>query len=371
MVLSLRTSAHIDLAALEANYRAVKSVTAPDATLLCVIKADAYGHGAVEVGRRLEAIGAPYFGVATIEEGRELREEGISVPILVLSGVMPWESLEPLVEYDLNPVIVTAEMLERIAHFESRRPLKVHVKVDTGMGRLGCAPGEVDSLAKRLAGLKHVEVEGIMSHFASSERRDDYGVKQVEGFRRVLHVFLDHGIAPRFSHMANSSAICNYPEAHFTMVRPGIVLYGAYPDAALAGRLRLTPVMTWSSRVASVRTIPEGVSLSYGRTYVTSRATKIAYIPVGYADGYPVGLSNKGAVLIHGTRCPVVGRVCMEWILADVTNAGDLRPGEEVVLIGSSGDGETMTADEVAAQADTIPYDILCGVSRRVPRLYG
>jgi alanine racemase len=210
-----------------------------------------------------------------------------------------------------------------------------------------------------------------MSHFASSDKRDDYGLRQIEDFREVLDAFRRHGIEPRFLHMANSSAICNYPEAHFNMVRPGIVLYGAYPDAALSDRLRLTPVMSWLSRVASVRTIGQGVSLSYTRTYVTTRTTRIAYIPVGYADGYPVGLSNRGTVLVRGVKCPVVGRVCMEWILVDVTDLADVQPDEEVFLIGSAGGDAKITADELAVQAGTIPYEILCGVSRRVPRLYG
>jgi alanine racemase len=366
----LRTSVYVDLAALESNYRTIEGAVAPGVFLLCIIKADAYGHGAVEVGRRLESIGARYFGVATVEEGRVLREKGISIPILVLSGVMPWDDLQPLVDYDLTPVVVTAEMLERIAGFRGGSRVKIHVKVDTGMGRLGLSYGEVDALARRLAGLRHVEVEGVMSHFASSERRDEYGFKQIEDFRGVLDVFRSHGLEPKFVHMANSGAVCNYPEAHFNMVRPGIVLYGSYPDVTLQERLYLKPVMRWDSRVAHVRLIPAGVSLSYGRTYVTPRSRRIAYIPIGYADGYPTGLSNKGEVLIRGKRCAVVGRVCMEWILADVTDLPEIGPNEEVTLLGSGATGEVIAADEIAARAGTIPYEILCGVSRRVPRRY-
>jgi alanine racemase len=366
----LRTSAYIDLAVLEANYRAIERAAAPEALLLCIIKADAYGHGAVEAGRRLESIGARYFGVATVDEGRELREKGIAAPILVLSGVMPWDELGPLIDYDLTPVIVTPDMLERLARFVSGRRVKVHVKVDTGMGRLGFPPGEVEALAKRLASLEHVEVEGVMSHFASSERRDDYGLMQIAAFRRVMDVFRGCGIEPGYAHMANSGAICNYPEAHFNMVRPGILLYGSYPDLTLQSMVNVKPVMKWASRVAFVRPVPAGVSLSYGRTYVTGRSMKVAYVPVGYADGYPTGLSNQGTVLIQGRRCGVVGRVCMEWILVDVTDLSEIEPGEEVVLVGSDR-GETISADEIARQIGSIPYEILCGVSKRVPRLYG
>lgn len=366
----VRTSADIDLDALEANYRSVEKAVSPQTVLLCVIKADAYGHGAVEVGRRLQSIGARYFGVATTEEGRELRENGISVPILVLSGVMPWEDLDPLSDYDLTTVIATPDMLDRIAKAGYPKSFRVHIKVDTGMGRLGFDRHDAEALAKRLVGLTHVEVEGVMSHFASSERRDDYAFTQIDDFRRVLRTFEDYGITPKYTHMANSGAICTLPEAHFTMVRPGIVLYGSYPDSSLQGKLDLKPVMRWSSRIAFVRSIPAGSALSYGRTYVTDRTRRIAYVPVGYADGYRTGLSNRGTVLIRGERCPVVGRVCMEWILADVTGTPGAQTGEEVVLLGNQG-GETVSADEMAGLSGAIPYEILCGVSKRIPRRYG
>jgi alanine racemase len=186
----------------------------------------------------------------------------------------------------------------------------------------------------------------------------------------VIEAFREYGIEPKYTHMANSGAICTLPEAHFNMVRPGILLYGAYPDAVLQGRLHLRPVMQWRSRIAIVRPMSTGASLSYGRTYTTDRPRTIAYIPVGYADGYPVALSNRGEVLIRGARCPVVGRVCMEWMLADVTDLSGAGQGEEVVLLGQQGQ-ETITADEMAALAGTIPYEILCGISSRVPRRYG
>jgi alanine racemase len=218
--------------------------------------------------------------------------------------------------------------------------------------------------------MEHIHVEGLMSHFASSELRDDYGAGQVEAFRRVLESFRASGLRPRFAHMANSAAICDYPEAHFTMVRPGIMLYGSYPDKSLRGKVRLKPVMRWTSSVGFVRTVPAKSSLSYGRTCVTERETRVAYVPIGYADGFPRSLSNRGTVLIKGRRCRIMGRVCMEWVLADVTGVADVVPGEEVVIMGASG-VERITADEIADEAGTIPYEILCGVSRRVPRLYG
>lgn len=294
----LRTSVWIDLGALEENYRALERLVQAPVILLCVIKADAYGHGAVEVGRRLESLGAAYFGVATMGEGKELREEGIRAPILVLGGVMPWERFEALIEYDLTATVGTFDMLERIAAFRGRRPLKVHLKIDTGMGRLGFGAGDLSALARRLRQLRGVEIEGVMSHFPASEKRDDRGLQQVAHFTEALELLRENGIEPKFSHMANSAAICNYPEAHFNMVRPGIMLYGSYPGKALQERLDLKPVMKWTSYVSFVRTFPSGTALSYGGTYVTERETRVAYVPLGYADGYPRALSNRGCVLV-------------------------------------------------------------------------
>jgi alanine racemase len=333
----LRRSVSVDLGLLEENYRAVTRLVAPGVALLCVIKDDAYGHGAVEAGRRLEAAGAAYFGVANIDEGKELREAGIATPILVLSGLMPWEPLEPLAEYGLTPAVTNFEMLERFAAWRGNS-LKIHI-----------------------------EVEGVMSHFASSERRDEYGLGQLALFRQGLERLWERGIAPRFVHMANSSAICVYPEAHFTMVRPGIMLYGSYPDAAVRKKVKLTPVMTWKSHISFVRTFQSGSNLSYGRTYITEGETRVAYVPVGYAHGYPRSLSNRGTVLVGGKRCAVIGRVCMDWIFVDVTDVGSAKPGDEVVVLGCA-QGDCITADEIAAKIGTIPYEILCGVSKRIAR---
>ncbi len=365
----LRTSACVDLGALEENYRALERLVQAPVTFLCVIKADAYGHGAVKVGRRLESLGAAYFGVATVGEGKELREEGFGAPILVLGGVMPWERFEALVEYDLTSTVGTFDMLDRVAAFRGKRPLKVHLKIDTGMGRLGFGAGDLDALARRLQHVQGVEVEGLMSHFPASEKRDDRGLQQVAHFTESLDLLKENGIEPKFSHMANSAAICNYPEAHFNMVRPGIMLYGSYPGKALRERLDLKPVMKWTSHVSFVRTFPSGTALSYGGTYVTERETRVAYVPVGYADGYPRALSNRGCVLVAGRRCRIVGTVCMEWVFVDVTGLPDVGPGEEVVMMGRL-KGETITADEIAEQTGTIPYEILCNVSRRITRCY-
>ena len=365
----LQTSVRIDLGALEENYRAVHGLVGADTALLCVIKADAYGHGAVEVGRRLQSAGAPYFGVTSIEEGRELRENGITVPILVLSGVMPWERLDALVDYDLSVAVGNFELLQRICAFKGARPLKLHVKIDTGMGRLGFAPGEIASLLPLLQDSRDAEVEGVMTHFPASEVRDDYGLGQVALFSEVIRRFEASGISPRFRHMANSAAICNYPEGRFNMVRPGIMLYGCYPDAALKKKVRLTPVMRWVSSIAFVRTFPAGARLSYGGTHVTEKETRVGYVPVGYAHGYPRALSNRGSVIVAGRRCRVLGMVCMDWTLVDLTGVPAAKTGVEVVLLGSA-EGASVTADEMARETGSIPYEILCGISKRFKRVY-
>lgn len=282
---------------------------------------------------------------------------------------MPWERFEALIEYDLTSAVGNFDMLERIAAFRGGRPLKVHLKIDTGMGRLGFGADDLGALSSRLKALRGLEIEGVMSHFPASETRDDRGLRQVARFIEAMEMLKENGIEPEFSHMANSGAICNYPEAHFNMVRPGIMLYGSYPGKALRERLTLKPVMQWTSYVSFVRTFPSGTALSYGGTYVTEKETRVAYVPVGYADGYPRALSNRGCVLVAGRRCRIIGTVCMDWILVDVTALPDAGPAEEVVLMGRL-KGETITADEIAEQAGTIPYEVLCNVSRSITRRY-
>jgi len=336
-----------------------------------VVKADGYGHGAVPVGRTLESAGADYFGVATVDEGIALRTNGISRPILVMGGVMPWDKAGDFWEYGLSPVLADFASLQRIARdaMGQTAPLPAHVKIDTGMGRLGFASGELHALAAALREAARIAVDGVMSHFASSERRDDYGVGQISRFREAVAILQREGVRPGLLHMANSGAVCQYPESYFSMVRLGIMLYGSYPDPSLAGRIALKPVMKLASRVAYVKSFPAECSLSYGRTFVTSRDTKVAYVAAGYADGVPRALSNKGAALLRGKRCPIIGRVCMDWLLVDVTDLPDVSPGEEAVLMGASG-GDAITADEIAGHAGTIPYEILCAVARRMSREY-
>ena len=366
-----RAIAYIDLGILEENFRMIKSHITAGAKTLCVVKADAYGHGAVEVSRRLETTGADYLGVATIDEGIELREKGIRLPILVMSGLFPWDEIGPVIKNELSVVIYDTHMLKRIVDTcpSFKKALKIHIKVDTGMGRLGFSVSDMAFVGQQLKGARNVVCEGLMSHFASSEIRDDYGLRQIDLFQEARSAFTGAGVTPGITHMANSGAIIQYPEAHFDMVRVGISLYGSYSARALAEKLRLKQVMKFATRITLIREFPAGQPLSYGRTYVTGKTKRIAYVPVGYADGYPRSLSNKGFVLIKDTKCSIVGTICMDWSLVDITDVDGVDVGEEVVLLGQD-NTQTITADELAEYAGTIPYEILCKISKRIPRFY-
>ncbi len=367
-----RATVSINLRFLEENYKVLKSLLPnDDVKILCVVKADAYGHGATEVTKRLEFVGAEYFGVASLNEALTLRREGIKSPILVMSGIMPWDSTMPFVHNRLTPVVYDMDCLKRIEK-ESNDfdlPLKIHLKFDTGMGRLGFNKEDVNEIIKILKNIENIHVEGIMSHFASSEVRDEYGQKQIELFKNIIHTFRSFDINPNYIHMANTGAIMVYPEAIFNMVRAGIGLYGSYPDSSLMDKIRLKQVMKLSSRIALIRTFPEGYSLSYGRTFKTKGTTRIACVPLGYSDGYPRALSNKGFVLIKGRRCNIVGRICMDWILVDITGHDDFVKGDEVVFMGFAEEA-CITANDIAELEGTIPYEVLCRVSRKIKRTY-
>lgn len=371
MVSTDRAVAYVHLGILGENYRTIRSKLSPGVGLLCVVKADAYGHGAIEVSRRLEALGVSSLGVATVEEGVELRINNIKAPILVLSGIMPWDDISTFLEHDLTPAIYNLETLTRIRARAGTfcAPLKVHMKFDTGMGRLGFSAKDAAAVMDCVENVASIQIDGLMTHFSGSETRDQYGIDQVTAFKEVVRGFVERGFRPRTIHMANSGAIINYPEAHFTMVRTGISLYGSHPSKDLKEKLPTRQVMKFASKVALTREFPVGYALSYGRSFVTERRTVVAYIPVGYADGYPRALSNKGYVLIKDRPCPVVGRVCMDWLLVDVTDLSTVSVNDEVILLGE-GKSNTITADEIGEIADTIPYEILTQISRRVPRVY-
>jgi alanine racemase len=366
-----RACAYVDLSVIEYNYSSIKALLPDKVKILCVVKADAYGHGSIEIAKKLESLGANYLGVATINEGLELRNNGISIPILVMSGILTEYDIDYVYKYMLTPVVYDIGTLRKLKEesLNHDEKLKIHIKLDTGMGRLGFTPDELPVVIKEIKEPCRIDVEGFMSHFASSENRDEYGFKQVATFKKALQVLEQSGIKPELVHMGNSGAITQYPEAHFDMVRVGIALYGSYPSKDLSKILHIIPAMKLSSRIAIIKEFPPGSSLSYGRTFTTERKTRIAYVPIGYADGYPRSLSNKGSVLINDRRCNVAGRICMDWLLVDITDKGNMAVGEEVILLGK-GINDSITADEIAEHTGTIPYEILCKISKRVPRIY-
>ncbi|MDR2017391.1 MAG: alanine racemase [Syntrophobacterales bacterium] len=366
-----RAVAYVDLSAIEKNYRAIKAYLPSAVKVLCVVKADAYGHGAVEVARRLEVNGVDYLGVATIDEGMELRDNGITSPILVMSGIFPWDDVGLVFKGRLTPVVYDSAALDRIADESAPhdKTMKIHVKIDTGMGRLGFSVDDIPYVIERVKTAEKVEVEGLMSHFSVSEVRNDYGLGQVKLFTKAISLARGAGLDPKIIHMANSGALTTYPDAYFGMVRVGINLYGSYPAKELKGKMELGPAMKFVSKISLLRDFGEGQALSYGGTYITKKNTRVAYVPVGYADGYPRTLSNKASVLIRDKRCSILGRICMDWLLVDVTHLSGVDVGEEVVLLGRS-DTQVITADELADLAGTIPYEIFCKMSKRIMRVY-
>lgn len=364
------TTALLHLDALSQNLAAIRSQLRTSTWIWAAIKGDAYGHGALNVARRLEALGCNGFAVALIEEGVRLREAGITVPILCLGGVQR-EGAEEILARGLIPVLfdeVDAERLDQAARARGLPPPVVHLKVDTGMGRLGVPLPQWGRFLDRFARFR-LRLGGLMTHFSSSEDPDPtWTLEQARRFREALATARRRGLQPESCHVCNSGAILSRPELHLDAVRPGILLYGVAPSAALAEKISLAPVMSVHTQVLFVKDLPSGAPVSYGRRFVTPRPSRIATLPVGYADGYPRVLGGRASVLVGGQRCPVVGTICMDLCMVDVTDLPvPVEAGDDVVLLGSQGTGE-IRAEELATLAGTIPYEILCGFSERVPR---
>lgn len=356
--------AEIDLKALSHNLKAAKE-KAGKKQILAVVKADAYGHGAVDISRHLIKKGVSSLGVAFTKEAITLREAGIETPILIF---FDRDNINECLEYDLTPVVFdlkTAQKISSVA-FRKNRRLAIHVKVDTGMGRVGIRIDNALSEIVRIADLKNIMLEGLMSHFSEADLKDkDFAQLQLRSFLRLIKDLKKKNINFRYHHISNSAAVLSMPDAHCNMVRPGIMLYGyAYP-----GVRGLKPVLTLRSRIILLKKVPEGTPISYGRTFITRRKSTIATIPVGYADGYSRKLSNNGEVLINGKRAPVAGRVCMDTIMVDVTDIPDVNYKSEVILIGRQGK-EKITADDLAVRTGTIPYEILTSIGQRIKRIY-
>ncbi len=364
------TYCSIDLASLRWNLRQVRNLIAPGVKILSVVKADAYGHGAPEVARELAEAGSDGFGVATVEEGVELREAGTRAPILVLTAVYP-EQLDEFYRRGLTPAVSDVQTMRALEKLTRRSPmLKFHLKIDTGMGRLGLLHSEIDSWLPEILKLEALHLEGLFSQLSHAEdARGKHTQMQVRNFSEVVDRLRRAGFVPPLIHLANSAGVIGVPSAHGTMVRPGLMLYGLYPSREMEGRVELRPVLSWKTRVLQVKELPANSSIGYGRTFVTKRKSSIATLPVGYADGYHRLLSNRGAALAGGKRAPVVGRISMDLTMIDVTDIRGVTQGDEVVLLGRQGE-ENISADEMAGWAETISYEVLTSISARVPRVY-
>lgn len=364
-----RTWAEIDVDALKSNIKNIKKLVG-DKKVMAVVKADAYGHGYKECSRILLENGADSLGVATVSEAKQLRHEGFNVPILILGATFP-EEAEDIINFDIIPTVFDFDYAKHLSNVAESigKNVKIHIKIDTGMTRIGLnAETEAVEEIIKISKLPYVEIDGIFSHFAcADEENPEYTRLQLERFNKVLNELKNHGIEIPCVHISNSAGIMMYPEARFDMVRAGIVLYGYHPsDEVDKEKLSIKPVMTFKTRITQIKEVESGVGVSYGKTYITDKRTKIATIPVGYADGYSRGLSQKAKVEIGGELFDVIGRICMDQCMIDVTNANNINVGDEVILFG----GGKMTAEDIAKGLNTISYEVLCQVSKRIPRIY-
>lgn len=367
-----RAKAVINLDAVYGNIERIKAKLKPGTKLLAIIKADAYGHGAVPVSRVLEPL-CDMYGVALVEEGIELRKSGCKKPILIL-GTVPGEQYKEAIAYHITPAIYTWDMAARYDE-EARKQNcigKAHIKLDTGMGRIGFLPEKesIDTIEK-ISRLKNIELEGCFTHMSRADETDKtYAWKQFETYKWFLSELKMRGIEFKINHIANSASIMEFPEFNMDMVRSGISTYGIYPsDEVKKENLRLEAAMSLKARISYIKELPEGSPIGYGGTYVTKAPAKIATIPVGYADGYKRSLSGKSDVILHGVRVPVVGRICMDQFMVDVTKAGDASIGDWVTLMGKEGE-EEITVEELSYMAGSFPYEFVCSISGRIPREY-
>jgi alanine racemase len=362
------TWAQINLDNLERNFREVRKRTARGTKILVTVKADAYGHGLISVSKRLVTSGVDYLGVASIDEGIRLRNEGIKVPILIL-GLIFKSDISPLFKYNLTASVCDEELSRALNNKARQRgkKLTVHIKVDTGMGRIGISHYDAYRLVKRIYSLKHLNVEGIFTHFAFADMNREFTFYQIDLFDKLLKGLRREGVNIPLVHAANSMGVLDYKNSHFNMVRPGLVIYGLYPKAKKELKVKLNPVLSLKTRVVFVKKVPAGVGISYGHEYITKKTANIVTLPIGYGDGYPRNLSNKAPVLIKGKRFKISGRICMDQIMVDVGNTR-VRIGDEAVLIGVQGKN-MITTEELANLSNTIPYEIVCGLGSRIPRV--
>lgn len=374
-----RTWAEIDLDAIGHNYRTIRARLKPGTKMCCVIKADAYGHGAEMLAAEYESLGADWFAVSNLEEATQLRNAGIRLPILIL-GYTPASCAKKLSDLNIAQAVLSAEYAQALSAQAVKDGVRVraHIKLDTGMSRIGFLfqdperdDATIDAVeqACRLPGL---ESEGIFTHFAVADEGEggrDYTAAQFHSFTKAISLLEELGVRFALRHCANSAAIFDYPETQLDMVRPGIVLYGLMPSEDLNQKPDLHPAMQLKSIVSLVKTVEPQTSVSYGRRFVTKEATRVATVPIGYADGYPRHLFEQGSMLVHGKRAKIIGRVCMDQTMLNVTDIPDVKEGDAVTVFGRDGEA-FLPVDELAKYNQTINYELVCLVSKRVPRVY-
>lgn len=360
----------IDLQALRDNFNAIKKTVGSHTKIIATVKQNAYGHGVLPVARELSKLGVDFFGVGSIEEAIVLREHGFKEPILVLSAILPFFA-KTILQYKITPTVADTE-LARVLDREAARHNKkipIHIKVDTGMGRLGPYHTQAHAFIQELARLKHLTLEGIYTHFpvADADKKfTDYQIKIFNTF--IEHLRQEQGASFKYQHCANSAGVLHYPHAHFNVVRPGLILYGIKPSVNV--KLRLTPLLTLKSKVIYIKRIEKDMTVSYGRTYKAKSPRFIATVSIGYADGYPWSLSNRSKVLIRNSFYNVIGRVCMDHVMVDLGRSAHAKVGDDVILIGKSSPRACITPELVAEWAKTIPYEIVSRLSLKIPRLF-
>lgn len=363
------TYVEVDLTRITDNYKAIQKLVAP-AAIMPVLKANAYGHGLVEVARHLETLNAPYLGVAFLEEGILLREAGIQTPILVLGGILD-NQVPIFLDYNLTLTASSVEKLAQIDKAASAKQVtaKVHLKIDTGMERIGVHYYSAGALLEAALNCENCHVEGIFSHFANSDSADLKSAEtQIARFNEVLDFYRQRDLKTPMRHMANSGAILQLPQSHFDMVRAGILLYGVYPSADVPRTVPVQPALSWKSRVVYFKVVKPGHPVSYGSTWQSDHMVRVVTIPVGYGDGYFRSLSNNSKVIIRDKAYPVIGRVCMDQMMVNIEWESAYN-GDEVILIGES-ENAAITCDHLAEWAGTIPYEVLTNINTRVPRVY-
>lgn len=363
------THLEIDLDKLAENFRVIAAHVAP-AKVMPVLKANAYGHGLVAVARKLEQIGAPYVGVAYLEEGLRLRQEGLRIPVLVMGGIVG-SQVPRFIEHDLTLTASSVDKLTAIEECAERmgKRARVHLKIDTGMERIGVHWYSAEKLLEATLALRHTEVEGIFTHFANADEIDlSHARLQLERFHEVLDFYTRRSLPMPMRHAANSGAIMQLPESHFDMVRPGILFYGASPSLDLPVTLPVKQALRWLTRVVFFKVVKAGAPVSYGSSWAPSAMTRVVTLPVGYGDGYARSMSGKAEVILHGKRLPVVGRICMDQIMVDIGWSSAFN-GDEAVLLGDS-EGAVVRIEDLARWAGTIPHEVLTSINTRVPRVY-